>query len=406
LNSNRRAACVAAVTWIALGLPRGRAEAQPAAADASRRSAASITDMRVHDPALMEARSALLSRAESELARGETAAATDTFDRAAMMLHAPDTEMGLVRAYMQAGQYRRALAFCAHAAGAHLESAPAGALYAWLLRAAGQVAFADRVLGETLARSPRDPVCLEVRRAFSTPWPVAAGPLLHAPHRMAPQAVMEAGQASIPAAARVVSSGVLVRDGTLALVPSSAARSTAAGMLWVRNGLGQGTRARIDGTMQALEASGVTVLRLDAALDPAGREVAAPRDPFAGSPGFALEYAASGDAVAAWPWLSQGFFGSFQGDTGLRRLGIEIADGPHGGPVLDAHGRLAGIALQGPDREALMLPASRWQHVPGISPAISSSQAASPATPARPSGAVAADEGYESALRLALQVIA
>src|SRR6516225_1593164 len=122
------------------------------------RSPAAITDFRVNDPALMDARAKLLARAEGELARGEVTAATDTFERAAMMLHAPDTEMGLVRAYMQAGQYRRALAFCAHVAGAHLESGPAGGLYAWLLRAGGQGKVADRVLRETIERLPQDPV--------------------------------------------------------------------------------------------------------------------------------------------------------------------------------------------------------------------------------------------------------
>ncbi|CAN7155576.1 hypothetical protein LJR084_000177 [Variovorax sp. LjRoot84] len=377
-------------------------------ADAQPRSPAAITDMRVLDTTRMEARSALLGRAESELVRGDIAAATDAFDRAALMLHAPDTEMGLVRTYMQAGQYRRALAFCAHTAGAHLESAPAGALYAWLLRAGGQAAFAERVLNETLARLPQDPVLIEARSALAKPLPVAAGPLLQTPHRMAPQGVMARGQAEIPEAARIVSSGVLINDGTLALVPSSAARSAASGTLWVRNGLGQTTRARIDGdaSAQALEALGVTVLRLEAALDATGTQAVAARDPFAGSPGFALEYAAPGAAVAAWPWLRQGFLGSFQGNAGLRRLGIEVADGPHGGPVLDANGRLAGMALQGSEREAVMLPASRWRSLLEIAPATPSPSAVDPAASARPSRAIPLDEAYESGLRLALQLIA
>lgn len=391
-----------AAVCIALGLAGTLAVAQPATPP---RSAASITDFRVHDPALMDARAALLRRAESELARGDAAAANETFDRAAMMLHAPDTEMGLVRTYMQAGQYRRALAFCAHTAGTHRESPSAATLYAWLLRAGGQGAFAERVLNETLERSPHDPVSLEVRRAFAAPWPMATDAMLQTPHRLAPRAVMAPGQAAIPEAARVVSSGVLVRDGTLALVPHAAVRSAPSGMLWVRNGLGQTTRARVDEASRALEALGVTVLRLDAALEPPPSLAVAPREPFAGSPGFAVEYAASAAAAPAWPWLNQGFFGAVQG-SGLRRLGIELADGPHGGPVLDAQGRLAGIALPGAEREAVMLPASRWQDLPGIAMAISPPDAASPAAPARPSGTLPADQAYESGLRLALQVIA
>lgn len=391
-----------AAACIALGLAGTQAVAQPAAPP---RSAASITDFRVNDPALMDARAAVLRRAESELARGDAAAANESFDRAAMMLHAPDTEMGLVRTYMQAGQYRRALAFCAHTAGTHRESPSAGALYAWLLRAGGQGAFAERVLNETLERSPQDSVSLEVRRAFATPWPMAVGALLQTPHRLAPQAVMAPGQDAVPEAARIVSSGVLIRDGTLALVPNAAVRSAPSGMLWVRNGLGQTTRARVDEHSKVLEAFGVTVLRLDAALEPPPSLAVAPREPFAGSPGFAVEYAESGSAVPAWPWLSQGFFGAFP-SNGLRRLGIELADGPHGGPVLDAHGRLAGIALPGAEREAVMLPASRWQDLPGIATATSPPDAASPTAPARASGTLPADQAYESALRLALQVIA
>lgn len=399
-----RAGRIAAIAWIAAGLLGAPAAAQePEAGAPPVRSFADSSSPQA--AAFAQLRAALLSRAESELARGEVATATDTFDRVAQTQHAADIEMGLVRSYMQAGQYRRALAFCAHVAGAHRESAAAGALYAWLLRAGGQAAFAERTLNTTLERAPQDAVALAARQAFASPLPVAAGLLLHAPHRMAPQAVMLRGQASVPQRAAVVSSGVLIGDGSLALVPSAAARSASSGPLWVRNGLGQTTRATVDGAGQPLEAFGVTVLRLDAPLDPGGARGLPPRDPFAGSPGFAVEYAESDAAVAAWPWLTPGFFGSFKGDVGLRRLGIEVAGRQHGGPVLDANGRLAGIVLQGPDREALMLPASRWQHLAGAAPADApQGAAASPAV--RAAFAASADQAYESGLRLALQLIA
>ena len=96
----------------------------------------------------MREREALLAQAERELARGDAASAIGVLDRAAMMLHAADTEMALVRAYLQAGEYRRALAFCAHTAGAHRETAEPSALYAWLLHLGGQSAFARRTLAE------------------------------------------------------------------------------------------------------------------------------------------------------------------------------------------------------------------------------------------------------------------
>ncbi|MDM0113100.1 hypothetical protein QTI66_13155 [Variovorax sp. J22R133] len=373
---------------IALALLGARVDAQP-----------SPPDLRVNGSPTIETRAALLARAELQLSQGQTGAATETLERAALMAHAPDTEMALVRSYLQAGQYRRALAFCAHVAGAHADAPPAGALYAWLLRAGGQGAFAGRTLDETLARAPQDAVALGVRRAFTAPLPVAAGVLLEPPHRMAPHGVMQPSQAPLPATARVVASGVLVAGGALALVPASAVRSMPEDMLWVRNGLGQTSRAHIDSSLP-VDAS-IVVLRLDAAIDAAGMPAPAPREPFAGSPGFTVEFAPSDNAEAAWPWLSQGFFAASQGGAGLRRLGIDLADGPHGGPVFDNAGRLAGIALQGPDREALMLPASRWQSL-ASAPAVPSSATSTSSVPPRATGA---DQVYENALRIAVQLI-
>ncbi|WP_435520273.1 tetratricopeptide repeat protein [Variovorax sp. GT1P44] len=380
-----------------LGLPAAYCGAQEAAS----RSAAAITDMRVNDPGLMGARSALLARAEAELALGKVAAATETFERAAMMLHAPDTEMGLVRAYMQAGEYRRALAFCAHVAGAHLESGPAGALYAWLLRAGGQGEVAARVLQETLDRLPQDPVALDARRAFASQSPVARGLMLRTPHRMAPQGVGKEGQPVVPEAARVVSSGVLIGDGTTALVPSAAIRPDTTRAIWVRNGMGDTTLARADPATQPLASLGVTVLRLAAPLTTSGTDTRAARDPFAGSAGFALAYAANETAEPAWPWLSQGFFGTLQGREGGRKLGIGLAADTDGGPVFDASGRLAGMVLRGLGDEAAMLPASRWADLLPGAPTTRPDEGASP----RPGPAIPADQAYEYGLRTALQVI-
>ncbi|MGJ7512018.1 tetratricopeptide repeat protein [Variovorax sp. GT1P44] len=385
---------------LALSLSGVHCGAQESATKTVPRSAAAITDIRVNDPGVMEARSALLRRAEAELARGEVTAATDTFERAAMMLHASDTEMGLVRAYMQAGQYRRALAFCSHVAGVHLESGPAGALHAWLLRAGGQDVVAQRVLQETLDRLPQDPVALDVRRAFATPAPGASGLMLRTPHRMAPQAVPEQGQPRVPESARVVSSGVLIGDGMIALVPSAAIRDETAQAIWVRNGLGQTTLARADPT-QPLESLAVTVLRLDAPLVAEGAPFLAVRDPFAGSAGFAFAYSSLKTAEPAWPWLSQGFFGALQGEGGLRKLGIGLAANSYGGPVLDAGGRLAGMLLPGRADEATMLSASRWVDlIPETASTLSPAGAV-----ARPGGVIPADLAYEQALRIALQVI-
>ena len=335
----------------------------------------------------------LLRRAEAALAQGDAAAATDSFERAAAMLHAADTEMGLVRAAMQAGRYRQALGFCAHVAGGHLESPAAGALYAWLLRVGGQTRVAERVLAETLARAPADPIALAVQSAFAGPWPLARGVLLATPHRMAPEDFGRADADRWPANSRVASSGVLVDRGKRALVPRAAAMPMAGGRLWVRNGLGEASPATLDDEPM-LAALGIAVLRLERTLSFAAGDEPAPQDPYAGSPGFVAEYAAGDGGEPAWPWLRQGFIGAVSRD-GIRRLGIDIADGPHGGLVLDAQGRVAGIARRQADGTASFVPVSLWGGVvAGI---------AAPA-PAKP-GAIAADEAYERALRLTLQVI-
>ena len=359
------------------------------------RSTAAVTDPRLADDPSMRERAALLRTAEAALASGNTVQASAGFDRAAMLLHAADTEMGLVRAHLQAGDYRRALAFCAHTAGAHLDSAPASALYAWLLRIGGQGVFAQRVLGEALVRAPADAVVNEVLREFNRPWPLAHGELLESPHRMAPHDTSEPGQAAVPAAARVLASGILIDRGQRALVPLASLPADGASPLWVRNGLGRTTQAALDTSSQPPATLGVAVLVLAAPLQASGDIAMAPLDPFAGSPGFVVEYSASERGDAAWPWLHQGFFGGQQGASEWRHLGIDVPTGPHGGPVFDAAGRLAGIALQGAGNRAVMLPVSLWRAWAGVAPAI-----AAAATP------LPADEAYERALQVSLQLIA
>ena len=124
----------------------------------------------------------------------------------------------------------------------------------------------QRTLKAALERAPQDAVLLETRRALAAPLPTASAALLQTPHRMAPQPVMLGGQPAVPADARVVASGVLLAGGTLALVPRSAVvdASPQGAPVWVRNGLGQTTRAQIAATDQkALNAlyGGVAFLR-------------------------------------------------------------------------------------------------------------------------------------------------
>lgn len=320
------------------------------------------------------------------------------FEQAAMMLHAADSEMGLVRAWMQAGEYRRALAFCAHTAGAHLHSPPASALYAWLLRIGGQGTFASRVLAQTAERAPADPVVAAVRRAFESASPAASPAMLATPHRMAPHAILRGPGELPPDAAQLVSSGVLLGAGDVALVPLS---SVADGRrFWVRDGLGRTAEAFVETVPDALHVAGFAALRLSSGLGP--RPVAlAPKDPFAGSPGFVIAYAASPAAGPAWPWLDQGFFGAFDGDAGMRKLGMVLPAALYGGPVLDAQGQLAGITLQGAAHQGLMAPASLFAAFARDHAGTAQAQSDADRAVTR----IAPDQAYEQALQIALQVI-
>jgi len=367
------------------------------AADAPR-SAASITDFRVEDPVLMKERAAQLDVAEAALARGDTDAALASFERAAGMLHAPDTEMGLVRSQMQAGQYRRALAFAAHTAGAHLEAPAASALYAWLLRAGGQEAYARQVLDSALQRSPASDVLVATQRAFAAAPGVASGVLLERPHRMAPQD-LSTGPTAMPARGRVHASAVLLGDGRFALAAS--AGLAGARRLWVRNGVGRASAAAVD---RIFDDAGLALLVLERPLPGPAQLAIAARDPFAGSPGFVVDFAPSADAAPQWPMLHAGFFGGPAGaaSAGGRALGIATSPGSAGAAVFDSGGRWAGIALPSAVASA---GAPRWLPVSQLRGPLGDLLAAPPASDTAAPARIGADEAYERSLTLVLQVI-
>ena len=412
--------CCAAVSWLpaavlglALGLLGGVANANAntgAAAD------------RVDD---------LVNASEQALRNGATATAQAGFERAAALRHAGNIEMGLVRTAMQAGAYRQALAFGAHTAGDHLDEPAGSALYAWLLRMGGQDVLADRVLRATLARAPGDAVVRATRAAFDAGVLAApSGVLLALPHRVAPQPQLLAGQAALLPGTRSIAAGVLLDGGRYALVPAMA-RPGADGVagvekvprLWLRNGLGQTTEAVVDAAAQAsFLPLGLTLLRLLAplplplplpeSLTSGAPSQLAPRDPFAGSAGFALAYPASADAALAWPTLHAGFFGSAAARPGLRQLGFDVPSGPLGGPVFDAAGRVAGIAMgnaagPGNTAHASMLPVSMWREAVTEAVAISAPAAPSAAAlaVAGPAARMPTDEVYERGLKIAVQLL-
>ena len=364
-----------------------------------------VRDAAAVSPARLQERADLIKKGETALSRLQVTAALDAFERAALILHGADTEIALMRGYMQSGNYRRALTFGAHTAGAHLDVVGGALLYAWLLHAGGQPAIAQQLLADTEARMPGEQMVREMRLELRQEMrpELRAGllqngsPSQKLPTRLAPYASTK----GLPRNARVVGSAVLLPGGVQALVPLALVPRS--GQLWLRNGLGQLTGAAVD---KKLDSLGVALVRLQSPLPMPDDVQLATNEAFPGSPGFAVEYAASADAAPAWPVLRTGFLGGI-GSNGERLVGIDLPAGAHGGPVFDGAGQLMGLVLpgkggSGTDRlvTAVQLRAALGTGF-GALPVQAAVSLAAPS--AKPRAAV--DAVYESSLKTSLQAI-
>jgi hypothetical protein len=247
-----------------------------------------------------------------------------------------------VRSWMQAGEYTHALAFAAHASGAHADVAEGAGLYAWLLYIGGQTSLAQQTLDAALRRQPGHPLLAATAARLRDPAALPDPRLLTGATRQTPYADI-----TLPPQARVMSSGLLLPSGQHALVPAEALPKNAT--LWVRDAQGHTVAARL---VQVLPERGLAELALDTPLrEPTAPWPVAAREAFPGSPQMAVEFAWHADApvVPMWPLLHLGFVGPWQ-SVGVYGLGSELASaGPHGGPLFDRAGRLIGVALRGAD---------------------------------------------------------
>ncbi len=330
----------------------------------------------------------MLRDGEAALSRGEIEQAAALFEQAGFVKHAADAELGLIRAYMQSGQYRRALTFAAHTAGAHPDVAAGSGLYAWLLHLGGQVQAAQRLLDRARTRLPDDPLLGETQGLLKAALPVAPTSMLHAPARFAPYS---AASETLPHQVHAVASGVLVEAGRRVLTVRSALDG--ATMIWVRDGLGRVQQA----TLEPGEASSaLALLKLATPMQTAALRAVA-RDAFPGSPAVSVEFAPDERGGPAWPMLYLGFLGSPTAD-GSVRLGVNMPAGPRGGPVFDGAGTLIGIATAGADGDQLIAASVvRSQFARQIS------VDERPGTPSSPR--ITADAIYEQALTQTVQVL-
>ncbi|MES2944759.1 MAG: hypothetical protein V4772_17975 [Pseudomonadota bacterium] len=348
-------------------------------------------------PERLQERADLLEKGETALSRLEVDKALLAFDKAALILHAADTEIALVRAYMQGGEYRRALAFGAHTAGAHLDVVGGSALYAWLLHMGGQPAIAQRLLTEAQTRVPGNALLKDVQTQLRSATPLASPEVLVLPTRLAPYS----SAPKLPAHARVAGSGLLLQDGKEALAALS--QLPASGSIWVRNGLGQMSKATIKKRLPKL---GVALLGLNKPLPAPGNIEVQTTPAFPGSVGFTVEYVATSHALPAWPILRSGFFGSFLTNGTDRKLGIDMPPGARGGPVFDGTGHLAGMAVQGKPGDGDLLIGSGLLNEALQNPrAVRAKSSLGQLVPAAAVPRASADMIYETSLRLTLQII-
>lgn len=332
-------------------------------------------------PAAPEVVEALMADAEQALSLGDAVLAYELFERAAGYRHSADIEAGWVRAQMQAGQYRAALAFAAHVAGAHPLSATGTVLYAWLLALGGQQREAAARIRSGLSNWPDEPNIRWLHEHLYASFTVRGTP----PPWLRPYATGDAAGAG----GQVIGSGVLIA-ADLALANADAVAS--AGRIWVRDGLGRTRTASVRG-MDAR--TGLATLQLARAFDASPAVPWATADAFPGSPAFFSGFEA-GDATARWPLMRVGFLGAVAPGLDERRLGSELLAADGAEPVFDHAGQLAGVGLLSHSGITRFVPASMIRANP---PAAKPNQARQ-VLPRLPPDLI-----YERALRATLQVI-
>jgi hypothetical protein len=351
----------------------------------------------------------LLRQGRAALRAGQVDEAHARFAHAADLEHSAHVEQHLLRAQMQGGHYRQALAFAAHVAQAH--DAPSGAAWhARLLALGGQQALA----AQAQARAAALAATHNAGNGHDHRRDHHHGHGDDESNSDNPETWKPEAHGDTPSAqAQLISAGTLLADGKHVLVPASLLPTQ--GRVWVRDGLGQtreawrlvaAANANTAVTRPALAVAVLVVKQPYTGVPPL---VAAHRPAHAGAPALVMRHAAQPGAQAAWPQMHTQFLAMPQPPTQTPSVARQPSQALPGGPVFDARGTWLGVTVPGL-RDDSLLPAGAidGQSLTGVQvesirvqPVAAPTQINSTARASR----MPLDELYERAMRNTVQVL-
>ena len=283
-----------------------------------------------------------LDTAQRALASGDAAKAATIYESLTQQGESLDAELGLVRASLQAGEFRKAVSWATLTAGEHTDSSEAVALLAYLHDRAGYTEQALEALNQLRTDRPDDPIAAA---ALATVL-IDRGGKVSAADAAASRKWPRPSFEEFPLGKHRVlagGNGVIVDDGrhvlTYAAVLPPAAKS-----IYVRNGLGKVRRA-------VRESGGPPgdLVRLKI-TEPYPAKWALPTDQIIAADGarfcFAFGFSASADPESHFPGISPGLvFRADAGTGGLMQITSALGAGHIGSPVFDPRGRLLGLSV-------------------------------------------------------------
>jgi hypothetical protein len=293
-----------------------------------------------------------LEAARRALDAGDGATAVSMYEALTQQGESLEAEIGLVRAALLAGEFRKALSWATLTAGEHKDSAEAVALLAYLHDRVGHTEQAFASLKTLRDSHPSSAIAVAAQAEILKDRLAAdqAATLLKtwraknpsaSPQRAWPRPAFDRFPFAVEHIA-AAGNGLIVDGGTRVLTYAAALPKAAT--FYVRNGLGKVRRAERTPNDQTGE---LVRLKLTEAYPSAW---AFPEDEIVAPEGvrfcFAFGYATPRDTGGAYPAVSPGLvFRADAGVGGLMQITSPLGAGHSGSPVFDPRGRLIGVAV-------------------------------------------------------------